>query len=213
MHLFISEKLINLSLNKCFIQLTERQRRWKEIISWGRDQQTVEFWTLQSYNFDNSKTMGELNDKMTVINVPVYVSLYKIIKKYEKKSTKVLIFEAMAYVIKSLVDQLPVSFAIAPLAFGFVNILFFSHGEGLLKELTVGELVEGYPFSILDTIDTLTKPLKWLGIQLPDNGMPGNKFGLLWVKNYTRGGPYEVYTGRSGTSDKAFQLVSYQGKK
>ncbi len=119
----------------------------------------------------------------------------------------------MAYVIKNLVDDLPLSFAIAPVAFGFANILFATHGEGFLKKLTVGQLLNGYKFTILDKIDTLTKPLTWFGIKLPDNGMPGNKFGILHISNYTKGEPYEVYTGQGNTADKFLKYVSYQNKK
>ena len=118
----------------------------------------------------------------------------------------------MAYVIKSLVDKLPMGFAVEPMAFSLASVLFNSHGEGLIKHLTVAQLVEGYPFHILETIDTLTTPLKWLGIELPDNGMPDNKFGLLWVKNFTKVGPYEVYTGQTNQED-FLKFVSYQGKR
>lgn len=84
----------------------------------------------------------------------------------------------MASVIKGLIDDLPLSFAIAPVAFGFANVLFMTHGEGLIKRLTVGQLINGYKFSILETIDTLTKPLTWFGIELPDTGMPNNRYGV-----------------------------------
>lgn len=77
--------------------------------------------------------------------------------------------------VRSLINDLPLSFAIEPVAIGFVNILLMSHGESLIKELTVGELLNGYPFSILNTIDTVTRPLVWLGVRLPDSGMPDNK--------------------------------------
>lgn len=118
----------------------------------------------------------------------------------------------MAAVVNGLVSKLPLSFAIAPVAFGFVNVLFLTHGEGLFKELTVQELIEGYTFSIIQTIDTLTKPLSWFGIQLPDTGMPQNKFGLLHVKNFTKGGPYEIYTGKKNPK-KFAKFISYQDKR
>lgn len=77
--------------------------------------------------------------------------------------------------VRTLINDLPLSFALEPVAIGFVNILFMSHSESLIKELTVGELLNGYPFSILNTIDTVTRPLTWFGVQLPDSGMPDNK--------------------------------------
>ncbi|CAG2112635.1 unnamed protein product, partial [Medioppia subpectinata] len=166
-----------------------KQHRWKEVISWGRNQESVKFWALSSWEFNEERTVGTQKDKITMINLPVY---------------------AMAAVVRGLVEKLPLSFAIAPVAFGAVNVLFMTHGEGLLKEMTVADLVEGYPFRILDTIDVLTKPLTWFGIKLPDTGMPQNKFGLLHVKNFTKGGPYEVYTGQQGT--KFLKFISYQDK-
>ncbi|CAG2175832.1 unnamed protein product, partial [Oppiella nova] len=92
-----------------------------------------------------------------------------------------------------------------------VNVLFMTHGEGLLRQVTAAQLIEGYPFRILDTIDVVTKPLAWFGIKLPDTGMPQNKFGLLHVKNFTKGGPYEVYTGQGGT--KFLKFVTYKDKR
>jgi len=89
-----------------------------------------------------------------------------------------------------------------------------THRQGFLKEVTVGELINGYPFTILDTIDTLTKPLKWFGIELPDNGMPQNKFGVLHTKNFTKGGPYEVWTGQDGDdAHKFLNYVTYKDKR
>lgn len=119
--------------------------------------------------------------------------------------------QSMANLVNSLLQDVPGSFAIMPVAFGFVNLLFMTHGESLIKELTIGELLNGYTFNILDTIDVLTKPLTWFGIQLPDTGMPDNKFGFLWTKNYTKGGPYESYTGAEGT--KLLNIVQYKNKR
>lgn len=102
----------------------------------------------------------------------------------------------MANLVRTMVGNLPGSFAITPIAMAFANLLFMSHGESLIKETTVEELLNGYPFRILDTIDTLTKPLTWFGLTLPDTGMPDNKFGFLWTKNFTQNGPYDAYTGQ-----------------
>jgi len=100
---------------------------------------------------------------------------------------------------------------LTPVAMGFVNVLFLTHGEGLVKKITVGELLNGYPFGILQTIDTLTRPLAWFGIKLPDNGMPDNKFGFLWGKNYTRGGPLRAYTGQKNT--EVLNIVEFKDQR
>lgn len=118
----------------------------------------------------------------------------------------------MASIIKELIDELPLSFVIAPLAFGFVNVFFATHGEGLLKELTVDELLNGYPFTLFNTMDAMTKPLTWFGVKLPDNGMPNNRYGILYTKNFTKAGPFEVYTGRGDSANKFLRWVSFQDK-
>ncbi|CAG2181906.1 unnamed protein product, partial [Oppiella nova] len=112
----------------------DRQHRWKEIISWGKDEETVKFWALSSWKFDAERTVGSRKDKLTIVNLP-----------------------AMAGVIRGLIEKLPLSFVIAPVVFGAVNVLFMTHGEGLLRQVTAAQLIEGYPFRILDTIDVVTK--------------------------------------------------------
>lgn len=119
--------------------------------------------------------------------------------------------QGMANMVRNIIAKLPLSSILSPLAFGLVNLMFLTHGEGAIKELTVGELLNGYPFTILDTIDTLTKPLAIFGIKLPDTGMPDNKFGFLWTKNWTRGGPYEAYTGKDGT--ELLRILKYKGQR
>lgn len=114
----------------------------------------------------------------------------------------------MANMVRSMVDNLPLSFALSPVANGLVSLLFMGHSESLIKEQTVGELLNGYPFTLLDTIDFVTRPLALFGIKLPDTGMPDNKFGLLWTKNYTKGGPFEAYSGQKGT--QLLQLISFK---
>lgn len=117
----------------------------------------------------------------------------------------------MANMARNMVAQLPLSFIIAPVASWLVRILFSTHEESLVKELTVEQLLNGYPFTILDTIDTMTKPLTWFGVTLPDTGMPDNKFGFLWTKNNTKGGPFEAYTGQKDT--QLLKLITYRGQR
>lgn len=118
----------------------------------------------------------------------------------------------MATKMLKMVGKLPLSFAIAPIIFSAVNILFNAHDETLLTRLTVEELLEGYPFGVVETIDTLTKPLSWFGLKLPDLGLRDNKFGILHKKNNTRDGPYEIYTGQS--DPRLFgKVITYKNKR
>jgi hypothetical protein len=53
----------------------------------------------------------------------------------------------------------------------------------------------------LDTIKTLTKPLIWFGIEIPQPivSLKDNKYGILSLFNYSRTGPFEMYTGMGGS--------------
>ncbi|CAG2179074.1 unnamed protein product [Oppiella nova] len=81
---------------------------------------------------------------------------------------------------------------------------------GLTHEITVRELLEGKHFSPAVTIEFISKPLKWFGIQMPDTHMPGNKFGLLNAVKESREGPHVCETG---VGDSTFlKFVTFQGR-
>ena len=115
--------------------------------------------------------------------------------------------------MRSVLDLIPMSFAIAPVAFGLTNAFFATFGEGLLKTLTVDELVNGYKFPLYDVMNTaLIKPLEALGVPLPPERLPESKFGLFHAKNHTnKGGPFGIYTGVTGPK-QFLRYVSYRGK-
>ncbi|XP_054157326.1 platelet glycoprotein 4-like [Oppia nitens] len=167
-----------------------KKHQWKEIISWSPDHESVKYWSKSSYTFDIERTVGSRNDQIIIVNVPIYV---------------------LAAIIKGLIDKLPLSTLTAPAAFRIINRLFMNHSERIVKRLTVGQLIEGYRLSILDTIDTVVKPLKLLGINIPDFGMPNNRFGILNGKNNSKSGPYEVLTGQGDT--QFLKVISYENKR
>ncbi len=85
---------------------------------------------------------------------------------------------------------------------GLTDIFILDHREGLIKNLTVGELLNGYHLKLLDTIETLTKPLIWFGIEMPQSiiSLKDNKYGILSLFNSSRSGPFEMYTGMGGSA-------------
>ncbi|CAG2118545.1 unnamed protein product, partial [Medioppia subpectinata] len=164
---------------------------WKDIISWENNGESVKYWSSMGWEFDPEKSDPTYNTKMNVLNIPVY---------------------AMVAVVRHYVRKVPLSRFIEPFILGSMNLLIASHGlGGVVLKRTPRELLEGYHFRLMDTVELLSKPLLWLGIQLPDTRMPGNKFGLLNVKNGTPDGPYEVYTGVGGT--KFAKFIAYKGNK
>lgn len=117
----------------------------------------------------------------------------------------------MASMVHSFVSSLPFANGLYPVVFGMLNAFFGSHRETAIKKLTVGQLLHGYRFEILDTMDKIAKPLALFGISLPDTGLADNKFGILWSKNLTRNGPYQVFTGRDDTN--VLEMNAYKGKQ
>lgn len=63
------------------------------------------------------------------------------------------------------------------------------------------DILLGFRVNLLDTVTTLIRPLEMLGFRkedlLPGGGVPNNTFGLMYGKNNTPEGPYEVYTGKN----------------
>ncbi|KPM02543.1 CD36-like protein 1 [Sarcoptes scabiei] len=162
----------------------------KEILSFSADQKIVKFYDIQSYYFKYGQSKGQLFQQVYVINFPAF---------------------AMASMVHSFVSSLPFANGLYPVVFGMLNAFFGSHRETAIKKLTVGQLLHGYRFEILDTMDKIAKPLALFGISLPDTGLADNKFGILWSKNLTRNGPYQVFTGRDDTN--VLEMNAYKGKQ
>ncbi|XP_046916555.2 platelet glycoprotein 4-like [Dermatophagoides farinae] len=162
----------------------------KEIVSFEDDNRIVTFFDVQKFYFKNHESHGQLSDRVNVLNFPAY---------------------AMANMVRGMIASMPFSFGLNPIVFSLVSLLFLTHGESMIKQnLTAGQLLNGYPFRILDTIDRLAAPLRLFGIELPDTGMPDNKFGFLWTKNGTKNGPYQTYTGQDGTD--LLRMVTFKGQ-
>jgi hypothetical protein len=58
-----------------FVHHTQnRQRRWKEEISFSKDKTSVDFLQYKSYEFDCVESGGREDDVITLVNAPVLVS-------------------------------------------------------------------------------------------------------------------------------------------
>ena len=172
-----------------------------KIISWGINNEYVKYYMYASLEFDAYNSVGHYSDKLTLLNPATYVA---------------------AGTARNIVDKIPFAFTVAPIIYAFMNAFFLAHGEGVILETTAGDLLQGKYMSMIGTIDTLIKPIKWLGIdklipllgeqlELMEIHARGNKFGLIHAINNSRLGPYEMWTGQD--DHKKFNTFkSWKGK-
>lgn len=120
-------------------------------------------------------------------------------------------YKAMAIVASRMVGGLPLGFTLLPMVYGALNIAYLTHGEGAIKTLTAEELLNGYRHGLIDTLLTLGSLVQYTGIELPLLHFP-DKFGLFYLQNITKGGPYEVYTGQGKSRGKQFQFKGFRNK-
>lgn len=94
-------------------------------------------------------------------------------------------------------EKVPLAGVTSPVIYSTISALLAAHSQNLFMTRTVREILYGFRINLLDTVTTLIKPLEMLGFKdlLPGGGVPNNTFGLLYGKNNTPEGPYEVYTG------------------
>ncbi|XP_054161782.1 scavenger receptor class B member 1-like [Oppia nitens] len=157
-----------------------------DIMGWGDNDETMILSLTTRFEFDPSRSSGSQRDKITMVNLPIY---------------------SMGGLVRNMLRRYPLSFFSVPMAVGFLNLITLTHGEGLIKRMTVGEFVGGYPFSLLETVDVLTQPLKWMGVELPDYlDALNQRFGLLHLANNTPIEPLEFETGIGNTT-----LFKYRG--
>ncbi|XP_054158403.1 scavenger receptor class B member 1-like [Oppia nitens] len=148
-----------------------------KIDDWGPNEETVIFAAKTQYNYEPDRSIGSLSDNITIINLPI-----------------------AGAVVKNYLDRFPMSTLSVPVAVGALNLITLTHGEGLMKNITVGQVFTGYPFSVLETLDIFVKPLRWFGFELPEiYEKLDNKIGLFHMINNTWLRPLEVETGQHGT--------------
>ena len=116
------------------------------------------------------------------------------------------------------VEIFPLTPVISPIVNNVVNTLLVTHRERLIETRTVEEVLNGRRIGLLDTIDIVAKPLRMMGLPIPEYGISAyklkdNKYGFLAIRNDSSFGPFEAWTGMEGTKEKFTHIASYQGKR
>lgn len=109
--------------------------------------------------------------------------------------------------MENFLKRLPVGLVTKSLIQVALNTLFRIHHQHLFINVTVDDYIfKGYTVNVLETIQTIARPLKILGANLPIPHLVDNKFGLFYPKNITSTGPFEIYTD----SERLGQLRSWK---
>ena len=168
-----------------------------EISEWGPNQESLKYFISLRWEFNEESTVGSRSDKLTFLN-PVSFGT--------------------GGLVQNVLDKIPFSFTVKPIVFGFINAWLYAHGEGFVKEVTVGGFMEGEYMSMVGTADWLIKPLRWLDldilrplIDMFDMRLSEKKFGVLRAVNNTREGPFEIWSGQSYPR-MFFRVKSFGGK-
>ena len=176
-------------------------------MGWGDNGETVKYLEYKNNLFvpDDGSCKSNLDMKITVINPPIAVCVVVCVEK--KKNHFVLkktifcfrmLFKALGSTIAEMVkEKVPLSGVTSPVIYSTISALLAAHSQNLFMTRTVRDILYGFRINLLDTVTTLIKPLEMLGFKdlLPGGGVPNNTFGLLYGKNNTPEGPYEIYTG------------------
>lgn len=106
---------------------------------------------------------------------------------------------------------------LSPVATNMINVAFKFSGEELFETRTPREFILGRDFPLLKMLDTISKPLRQLGIPVP--GVPvGNReikegrFGMLLLRESNEVGPFEMFTGQTIPSQFNLYASAY-GKR
>ncbi|XP_054162152.1 lysosome membrane protein 2-like [Oppia nitens] len=147
----------------------------------SKDNNRVKYYETLKFVFDPELSNGRLTDKVTMVNVPL-----------------LLIFS----IIDSAVEKFPLTAVVTPIVNNVVNALLATHRERLIETRMVGEVINGRHLAVLDTIDIVAKPLRLMGLPIPEYGismykLKNNRYGFLSMRNNTRFGPFEQFTGET----------------
>jgi len=114
-----------------------------------------------------------------------------------------------AVVTKLIDEKFPKVFS--PVVNSVLNAIIDANKESIFIRKQIRDLLFGYKIEMLETIDKMLEPLKIFGIKYQN--LPNNTFGLLYNRNNTPEGPFEIYTGIGDDSQSLGQIVSWKGLK
>ncbi|RWS27344.1 Lysosome membrane protein 2-like protein [Leptotrombidium deliense] len=194
--------------------LKERGPEWrkKEIIEYSEDGTRVKYWETKTYIFDPLRSVGSVDDEITIINAPM-VSIGSFVEKVAQDQRGSHRNAHNMHTLNFSHTLCRIKCVLGTLTFGVLNILFAMYRTNLFIKKTPQELLfDGYRVRELDTLLTLAKPIEALGILEIPRVLPNNTFGLFYQRNATREAFYEVYTGTGDYSHKFTHYVSYRDK-
>lgn len=106
--------------------------------------------------------------------------------------------------------------AFSPFVYGITSVLLMLHSEGIFIRSTPRKILMGYPVNLLDTAETMLRPLSIAGVKpsdiIPFEDLPNNSFGILNGKNHTPIGPWEVFTGVNKSKQKYTETISFKNQ-
>ncbi len=116
----------------------------------------------------------------------------------------------MGAVVTKLIDEkFPKVFS--PVVNSVLNAIIDANKESVFIRKQIRDLLFGYKVEMFETIDKMLEPLKIFGIKY--QSLPNNTFGLLYNRNNTPEGPFEIYTGIGDDSQSLGQIISWKGLK
>lgn len=140
----------------------------------------VEFKENLRFSFDENQSVHSLEHRVKVINTPL------------------LLFLGF---IKSKVEQFYLSM-FNPLVSNLLYLVFRYFDENIVEERSVADILTGREIGVLKIVDSLSRPLRSMGIEVPLIGvgiykLTQNSFGFLHLRHNQTFGPAEMYTGQT----------------
>jgi hypothetical protein len=146
---------------------------------------------------DPELSLGSLEDKITLINTAALMAFS---------------------IIDNVLQRFRLTQFLIPLINNVVNVVLTTFRENFIERRTARELLEGRRIYMLDTLDIVVKPLRMLGLPIPEYGLSfyklrNNTYGFLGMRNNTKFGPLEVYTGMKGSEEKFMKFKAFLNKR
>lgn len=168
-----------------------RQSQIKELLNYSAVNETATYNEKKTYHFVREKSIGDLDENVTVVNTPLATVVSKAMPKIQKMG----FFGGMALRLLN----------------GFLH----SYNQHMFVNATVGELLTGLHIEMLDSLSTLTGIAGSFSEDLMKKAQNvKTTIGIISNKNDTFLGPYTVYLGLTKkTQPKVYTVKSWAGKE
>lgn len=117
---------------------------------------------------------------------------------------------------KNTLERFHLNF-LGPIVYNGINTLLENTGEKLIETIEARNLMEGRRMGLIKTFDTFLRPIRWLGINVPNfeegsMGIFNHSFGITTSIPYFELGPYEAF--RETADDYTIgHIKQYEGRK